>query len=187
MRNFLIVISIKTVKCPEVEDSGSSDKTNSFTHNFNDLHDFRPKNLNRLKFAYININSLRNRFAMLQEVIRNSIDVLLISETKLNASFPSSQFILNGFAPPSRLDRTQHGGGIMLFIREDIPFKLLNADTSISEIENVIAEINLRFKRWLISGSYSSHLNSIQNHLLQLSKKFYPYSSKYQNFIVLYC
>ena len=99
---------------------------------------------------------------MLQEVIGNNIDFLLISETKLDASLPSSQFILDGFTPPYRLDRTQHGGGIMLFIREDIPSKLLNADTSISAIENLLVEINLRS----ISGSYNPHLNSIQSHLV---------------------
>ena len=99
------------------------------------------------------MNSLRNKFEMLQELIGNNIDVLLISETKLDASFPSSQFIRDGFTPPYRLDRTQHGGGIMLFIREGIPSKLLNADTSISGIENRLVEINLRSKKWLISGS----------------------------------
>ena len=73
----------------------------------------------------------------------------------------------------------------MLFILEGIPSKLLNADTSISGIENILVEINLRSKKWLISGSYNPHLNSIQNHLVQLSKKFDFYSSKYENFIVL--
>ena len=34
----------------------------------------------------------------------------------------------------------------MLFIREDIPSKPLNADNPISEIENAIVEINLRSK-----------------------------------------
>ena len=68
---------------------------------------------------------------MLQEVIGNNIDVLLISETKLDPSFPSSKFILDGFTPPYRLDRMQHGRGIMLFIREDIPPKLLDIDTLI--------------------------------------------------------
>ena len=58
----------------------------------------------------------------------------------------------------------------MLFIREGIPSKLLNADTSFG-IENLLAEINPRSKKWLISGSYNPHLNSIQNHLVQLSKK----------------
>ena len=73
----------------------------------------------------------------------------------------------------------------MLFIREHITSKLLNADTSISGIENLLVEINLSSKKWLISGSYNPHLNSIQNHLAQLSKKFDFYSSKYENFIVM--
>ena len=141
-----------------------------------------PDNLNYN--TTININSFRNKFEMLQEVIENSIDVLLISETKLDASFPSSQFILDGLTTPYRLDRTQYEGGIVLFMREGIPSKLLNADTSIG-IENLLVEISLWSKKWLIWGSYNPHLNSIQNHLVQLSKKFDFYSSKYENFIVL--
>ena len=61
-----------------------------------------------LIFAHININSLRNKFEMLQEIIGNNIDVLLISEMKLDASFPSSQFILDGFTLTDRLDRTEN-------------------------------------------------------------------------------
>ena len=71
----------------------------SILNNFNDLHEIRLKNPNRFIFAHNNINSLRNKFEMLQEVIGNNIDVLLISETELDASFPSSQFILDGFTP----------------------------------------------------------------------------------------
>ena len=71
----------------------------------------------------------------------------------------------------------------MLFIREGIPAKLLNADTSFG-IENLLVEINLRSKKWLVSGSCNPHLNSIQDHLVQLSKKFDFCSSKYDNFIV---
>ena len=57
--------------------------------------------------------------------------------------------------------RTQRGRGIMLFIREDIPSELLNVDTCISGNENLLVEINLRSKKWLVSGSYNPHLNSI--------------------------
>ena len=122
---------------------------------------------------------------MLEEVIGNNIDVLLTYETKLGTSFLSSQFILDGFTPPYRLDRTQHRGGIILFIREGVPSKLLNANTSFSGIENRLVEINLCSQKWLISGSYNPHINSIENHLVQLSKMFDFYSSKYENFIVL--
>ena len=123
------------------------------------------------------MNSLRNKFERLQEVIRNNMDVLLISEKKLDASFPSGQFILHGFTPPYRLDRAQHGGDIIFFIWQGIPSKILNADTSINGIEDPLVEINLRSKKRLISGSYNPHLNSIQNHLVQLSKKISTLSS----------
>ena len=112
---------------------------------------------------------------MLQEAIENNIDVSLISEAKLDASFPSSHVILDGLTPPYRLDRTQHGVGIMVCIREVIPSKLLNADTSIG-IENLL--VNLRSKKSLISGSYYPHLSSNQNDLVKLSKKFDFYSSR---------
>ena len=53
----------------------------------------------------------------------------------------------------------QHGGGgIMLFIMDDVPSKLLNANTSISGIENILVEINLRSKEWLMSGSIAKSL-----------------------------
>ena len=61
---------VSLISCPEVNDSGSSDKVTSFTHNFNDLHEIRLKNT----------NTLRNKFEMLREVIGNSVDILLISE-----------------------------------------------------------------------------------------------------------
>ena len=89
------------------------------------------------------------------------------------------------FTPPCRLDKAQQGEDIMLFKREDVPSKLLNADTSISGIKNLLVEINLRTKKWFISGSYNPHLNSVQNQLVQPSKNFHFHSSKYENFIVL--
>ena len=89
------------------------------------LNEICKKNPNRIIIAHLNINSIRNKFEMLKEVVGNKIDVLLISETKLDDTFPLNQFILEGFTPPYRIDRMAHGGGLMLSIREDIPSKLL--------------------------------------------------------------
>ena len=49
----------------------------------------------------------------------------MISETKLDSSFPAGQFPIHGFFEPYRLDRNSNGGGILLYIREDIPPKLI--------------------------------------------------------------
>ena len=77
----------------------------------------------------------------------------MVSETKLDEIFPHSQFKISGFSRPFRLDRNCNGGGIMLFIREDIPAKLIF--TKVSPIEGFYAEINLRKQKWLICCSYN--------------------------------
>ena len=79
---------------------------------------------------------------MLKEVIGNKTDILLKSETMLDDKFPLSHF-LEGFTSPYKLDRTEHGGGLMLFIREDIPSKLLPNVNPSGKIENIFFEINL--------------------------------------------
>ena len=70
----------------------------------------RCRNINRLIFAQLNINSLRNKFDSIEHIINKNIDVLLISETKNNSSFPSLQFYLEGYATPYRLDRNPNSG-----------------------------------------------------------------------------
>ena len=54
----------------------------------------------------------------------------MISETKIDSSFLSVQFHL-GCATPCRLGRNPNVGGIPLYIKEDIPSKLLNTDLSV--------------------------------------------------------
>ena len=49
--------------------------------------------------------------------VKNNLDILMISETKLDDSFPTGQFLLDGFSVPDRLDRILKGGGILLLGR----------------------------------------------------------------------
>ena len=54
-----------------------------------------------------------------------TIDILVISETKLDDIFPVGKFIIEGYGVPYRVNRNANGEGIMLFIRQDITSKLL--------------------------------------------------------------
>ena len=69
-----------------------------------DLKALRLKNFNKLILAHLNINSLRNKFEFLISLIKDNTDFLMISETKLDQSFPTNQFMINGFSIPFRLD-----------------------------------------------------------------------------------
>ena len=75
----------------------------------------------------------------------------MISETKLDPSFPNGQFHVHGFSEPYRFDRNGSGDGILLYVREDIPSKLILAKMTKEEF---FVEINLRKK----SGSFAVHL-----------------------------
>ena len=58
----------------------------------------------------ININSLRSKSDYFIEQITRNIDILMISETKLDSSFPTGQFLINGYSEPFRIDRKSQGG-----------------------------------------------------------------------------
>ena len=80
------------------------------------LNKIHKKNPNCIIIAHLNINSIRNKFEMLKEVMGDKIDILLISEKKkLGDAFRLSQLNLEGFTPPYSFDRTEHGGGLILF------------------------------------------------------------------------
>ena len=125
----------------------------------NIFHIARKKNNNRLIIGQININSVRNKFEMLKELVKENIDILLISETKIDKSFSTAEFEIDNFYSPFRLDRNKYGGGLLLYIREGIPSKLLNSYTENSEIENMFIEINTRSKKC----SYNTNVSKIQN------------------------
>ena len=63
---------------------------------------------------------------MLSSMVKDNIDILMVSETKLDSPFPQAQFTIEGYAPPFRYDKNSYGGGILLFIREDIPKKIIS-------------------------------------------------------------
>ena len=78
---------------------------------------------------------------MLINITHNNIDIFMMSETKLHPSFPTGQFHIHGISEPYRFDKNSSGGGILLYIREDIPSKLI-----LTKIitEGFFVEINLR-------------------------------------------
>ena len=52
------------------------------------------KNVNKLTYAQLNINSLRTK---LVDIVNNNIDILIISEKTLDSSLPNDSFIFMAF------------------------------------------------------------------------------------------
>ena len=77
-------------------------------------------NVNNIKKAASNINSLVSKFDELTVIGQVVFDILIISKAKLDAPFPVVQCWINGFPTQYRLDQNQNGGGIVIFVWEDI-------------------------------------------------------------------
>ena len=118
------------------------------------LNDIRIKNVNKLIVGNLNINSYEGKFDQFTTIIKNNLDIVVITETKLDDSYPDSQFFIDGFSKPYRMDRNKHGGGVLIYIKEGIPRKQLYKHNFTTNIEGMFIEINLRKTKWLLFGTY---------------------------------
>ena len=100
-------------------------------------------------------------------------------------SLSSGKFVVKGYSTPFRLDRNQNGGGSLLYVREDIPYKILKECILEKPLKNLSVEIKLRSRIWLLSCSYIPKANLIADHLHCIGRGIDFHSSKYDNFVVL--
>ena len=158
----------------EREESFLLDQSTSstFAHKLNldpysNIANVRSKKPSILIIAQLNINSVRYKFDLVIEIFHSNVEILLISETKIDSSLCTAQFKIEGYAT-YRLDRNSNGGGILLCVREYIPSTLLNTELL---IESFCIEINIRKKKWLLVCTYNQNKNLISNHLKEIGIK----------------
>ena len=75
--------------------------------------------------GHLNTNSVGKKFDAFTYIIDKTIDLLLISETKLDDSFPIAQFQMKGFSVSYRCGKNGKDGVLLVYIREDKQSKLL--------------------------------------------------------------
>ena len=114
-------------------------------------------NRNKLVFSHSNINLICNKFELLSDQVKENIYVLMISETKVDDSFSigKENLLIDGFTNPYRSHCDSKGGGIMLFVREEIPSNLLVIKNK--PIEGFYVQLNLRNDKWLNNCSCNPH------------------------------
>ena len=62
------------------------EKTNSDV--YSNLENIRKNDSKQIIIAHLNINSIRNKFDILADIVTDNINILMISESKLDDSFP---------------------------------------------------------------------------------------------------
>ena len=112
-----------------------------------------------------------------------NVDILVVSETKIDGTFPPGQFLIEGFKHPLRYDRNQNGGGILVYVREGVPSEELKFEFS-ATMECLITEINLHKKKWAMLSIYRPPSQD-EKFYEELGKAMDYLSDTYENFIIL--
>ena len=121
----------------------------------------RAENFNNIIVGTLNINSISPKFYEFKLIVSGYFDVIIVTETKLDGSFPKAQFCIDGFSIPYRLDRNRNGRGLMMYVRDYIPSKMLAKHNLPEDIEAAFIELNFRKCKRFICATYRA---PSQNH-----------------------
>ena len=110
----------------------------------------------------------------------------MISETKLDDTFPYALYHLKDFSNPYRLDRNSHDGGFLVYVRDNVSSNLVKLDQKFENFEGFFYELELSKKNeWLLSYSYNPHKGNREQHLSNISKGLYELNSKYYSILII--
>ena len=124
------------------------------------LQDDRVKFHNNPLLGYLNINSLRNKVTDLRIIFKDlSLDYFILSETKLDESFLTAQFTLEGYEIRSRKDRGKYGGGLIEFVKDGFICKTIPEHTS-DKIECICSEFTISKNMWICFSIYRPPVSS---------------------------
>ena len=124
---------------------------------------------------------MRNKFVFAQDLIRG-FDIFLISECKLDDTFPNNQFKIHHYKM-FRLDRKRYGGGLVLDVNEQVPCKKLTNYENAVASEITVLEFYQSKRKWLVLGIYKTPKQKEVEFLQHLSWLLDFYNTTYENII----
>ena len=80
----------------------------------------RAENFDNIIVGTLKINYISPKFDEFKLTVSGYFDVIIVTETKLDDSFPKVQFCIDGFSISYRFDMNRNGGGVMIYVRDDI-------------------------------------------------------------------
>ena len=149
------------------------------------LRYIRASNPKKLTLGHLNINSIPNKFDGIMDIVSTNLDVFLISETKIDSSFPEAQFLHDGYSKPHRKDRSLCGGRLLMYMDDNIPSRILNQHTIPDDVEIMCVEINLKKQKWITIGIYRPPSMNERYFIDHLGRVIDFYSKIYDRFVIM--
>ena len=119
---------------------------------------------------------MRNKFSSFKELVLNETDICLLSETKIDESFPNSHFFAESYRMFLRKDRN---------INKGISGKLINPYDFSEGSEIKVLEFSISNKKWLLPGNYKPPSQNEYSFINEIKLALNFFSSSYENFLLL--
>ena len=155
---------------------------------FNAVKDIRLKYARNIIISHINVNSLRRKFDELSCLLQNAyVDILCISETKLDSADKDTLFNVEGFTS-FRQDKRKNSGGLMIYVNDQIPCRQvqMNTNTEILDVESLTVELIFeKDDKWLLCYIYKNPKVSDNDYECYFSNLFNKIASLYDTYMFI--
>ena len=140
--------------------------------NYN-LSNGSPIDTNYFNIVHYNINSItaEGRLDQLSDICATlNLDVLIITESKLDQTIPSNLITIPGYHEPIRRDRNvngRNGGGVLIYISEHLVFKQKPELQSLY-YEHIWVDLRVKNVTFAINAFYRPPCETAESHSLFL-------------------
>ena len=153
--------------------------SNSLNNDIPSLINLRKDHLKNPILSYLNIKSF--------EAYLITFDILCTDETKIDSSYPDSQFHIDGYQfPPFHKDRNKHRGSKIIYIRKEgiIAKRIKHFEEGFGE--TIWLEFTLSKKQWCVLFVYRPPQNNSKALFFnEISIILNQITNKYESFMIM--
>jgi hypothetical protein len=139
-----------------------------------DLSNGSPIDTNNFNIVHYNINSITadGRLDQLSDICSTlNLDVLIITESKIDQTIPSNLLTIPGYHEPVRRDRNingRDGGGVLIYISEHLVFQQ-RQNLQSDFFEHIWVDVKIRNISFAINAFYRPSNESAESHNMFLN------------------
>ena len=106
----------------------------------------------------------RNKIVALKEFMWKKVGICVCSERKIDQTFPDQEYRVHHYKL-CRSCRNKHGGGVIFYINENLPCKVVGLEEVPNDCEMILIEVSIKNRKSLSIGLYKSPLQNVSTSL----------------------
>ena len=169
--------------CSVVNDP--KDRNDNSDNLYKEVQKIRTENLNNIIISHLNVNSLGSKINEIKELQKMcKLDVLVLSETKLDGSYKQEGLDIEGYCCIRR-DKRSNSGGLLVYVSNDIPFSEGEISICNDELECISIELNVADEKIMLLGMYKNPKTDPVLFKRAFSELFEIISDSHENIVII--